>query len=126
MTEESILRLPSVSEGCLCSRGMTVTVQGTQNNPRLKALGWELQEQMVGTSLVVQWLGIQLPMQGTQVQSLVWEDATCYGATKPVHDNTGPACLQPVLYNKRSHCNRNLGMASKSRPSSLELEKACV
>ena len=25
-----------------------------------------------GTSLVVQWLGIRLPMQGTQVQSLVW------------------------------------------------------
>ena len=63
---------------------------------------------------------------GAQVQSLVWEDATCYGATKLVHNNTGPACLQPMLYNKRSHCNRNLGMASKSRRSSLELEKACV
>ena len=27
-------------------------------------------------SLVVQWLRIHLPMQGTQVQSLVWEDPT--------------------------------------------------
>ena len=41
----------------------------------------------IGTSLVVQWLEIRLPRQGTQVQSLVWEDATCHGATKPVHHN---------------------------------------
>ena len=33
--------------------------------------------------LVVQWLRICLPMQGTCVQSLVWEDSTCQGAAKP-------------------------------------------
>ena len=38
-------------------------------------------------SLVVQWLRICLPMQGTQVQALVQEDPTCLGATKPVHHN---------------------------------------
>ena len=37
------------------------------------------------TSLVVQWLRIHLPMQGTRVQSLVQEDATCFWATKPMH-----------------------------------------
>ena len=31
----------------------------------------------VGTSLVVQWLRICPPMQGTQVRSLVWDDPTC-------------------------------------------------
>ena len=36
-----------------------------------------------GTSLVVQWLRILLPMQGTQVQSLV-QDPTCHGASKTV------------------------------------------
>ena len=36
-------------------------------------------------SLVVWWLRIHLLMQGTQVRSLVWEDPTCLGATKPVH-----------------------------------------
>ena len=41
----------------------------------------------LGTSLVVQWLRIHLPMQGTQVRSLVQEDPTCCGATKPVHHN---------------------------------------
>ena len=40
-----------------------------------------------GTPLVAQWLRIRLPMQGTRVQSLVREDPTCRGATKPVHHN---------------------------------------
>ena len=30
-------------------------------------------------------LRICLPMQGMHVQSLVWEDPTCHGATKPVY-----------------------------------------
>ena len=34
-----------------------------------------------GTSLVVQWTRIHLPMQGTQVQSLVQENSTCHRAT---------------------------------------------
>ena len=78
-----------------------------------------------GTSLVVQWLRICLPMQGTQVWALVREDPTCHGATKPVRHNyqacaleptshnywpclpqlLKPVCLEPVLRNKRSHHN---------------------
>ena len=38
-------------------------------------------------SLVVQWLRIRLPMQGTRVRALVREDPTCRGATKLVHHN---------------------------------------
>ena len=76
-------------------------------------------------SLVAQWLRICLTMQGTQVRALVREDPTCRGATKPVHHNCWacvlepashnywahvpqllkPARLEPVLRNKRSHCN---------------------
>ena len=33
-------------------------------------------------SLVIQWIRIHLPMKGTQVQSLVWKDSRCQGATK--------------------------------------------
>ena len=40
-----------------------------------------------GTSLLAQWLRIRLPMQGTRVQALVWEDPTCLGAKKPVCHN---------------------------------------
>ena len=39
------------------------------------------------TSLLVQWLRICLPMQGTQIQSLIRQDPTCCGATKLVHHN---------------------------------------
>ena len=65
----------------------------------------------VGTSLVVQWLGICLAMQRTQVLSLGWEDSTCHGATKPachsywvcVLQPRKPTSLEPVLCNKKSH-----------------------
>ena len=42
---------------------------------------------MLGASLVAQCLRVQLPMQGTQALSLVREDPTCHGATKPVRHN---------------------------------------
>ena len=35
-------------------------------------------------SLVAQWLRVCLPVQGTWVRVLVWEDPTCRGATRPV------------------------------------------
>ena len=38
-------------------------------------------------SLMAQWLRIHLSVQGTWIPSLVWEDHTCCGATKPVHHN---------------------------------------
>ena len=37
--------------------------------------------------LVVQWLRICLPMQGTRVRARVREDPTCRRATKPVRHN---------------------------------------
>ena len=48
-------------------------------------------------SLVVQWLRIHLPMQGTQVWSLqIQEYSTCPGATKPAHDNYWARTLEPM------------------------------
>ena len=40
-----------------------------------------------GTSLVLQWLRIHLPMQGTWVRSLVWEDSTSHRAAEPMNHN---------------------------------------
>ena len=40
-----------------------------------------------GASLVAQSLRICLPMQGTRVRALVWEDPTRRGATRPVSHN---------------------------------------
>ena len=84
-------------------------------------------------SLVVQWLRIRLPMQGTRVRALVREDPTCRRATKPAHHNywacaLGPVChnywahmlqllksvcLEPVLHNKRSHRSEKPGHRNK-------------
>ena len=43
-----------------------------------------LSKQSYKASLVAQWLRIRLPMQGTRVRALVWEDPTCRGATRPL------------------------------------------
>ena len=42
---------------------------------------------ILGASLVAQWLRICLLMQGTWVRALVWEDPTCRGAAGPVSHN---------------------------------------
>ena len=46
----------------------------------LKQLEKEQKSPEVGTSLVVQWLKICLPMQVTRVRALVWENPKCHGA----------------------------------------------
>ena len=101
-----------------------------------------------GTSLVAQWLRIHLPMQGTWVRSLVWEDPTCCGATKPLCHNywacaleptshnywacaleptshnywactpqlLKPMRLEPMLSNKRSHCNEKPAYRNEEQP----------
>ena len=38
-------------------------------------------------SLVAQWLRICLPMQGTRIRALVWEDPTCRRTAGPVSHN---------------------------------------
>ena len=75
---------------------------------------WAWSKVSLGASLVAQWLRIRLPMQGTQVHSLVREDPTGCGATKPMCHN----------YWSPSAAMRNLCNATKSSPRSLQLEKA--
>ena len=50
--------------------------------------------------MVVQWLRIHLPMQGTRVPSLVREEPRCFRTTKP-----GATTTEPVVLNERSLCN---------------------
>ena len=86
-----------------------------------------------GTSLVAQRLRIRLPMQGTRVRALVWEDPTYRGATRPVRHNYWAYALEPVLRSKRSHCNEKpVNRKEKSMhrnedwPRSLQLESAAT
>ena len=53
----------------------------------LKLIYHPLKLMLPGTSLAVQWLRIGLPMQGTWVRSLVWEDSTCHRTIKPTSHN---------------------------------------
>ena len=84
-----------------------------------------------GASLVIkwffQWLRAHLSMQWTQVWSLVQEDPTWYGTTKPI------CCyywslhtLEPELCNKRSHHNEKSTHCNEDYCCLLQLEKACV
>ena len=45
-------------------------------------------------SLAAQWIRVCLPVQGTWVRSLVWEDSTCHRATKPVYATTTEPSLK--------------------------------
>ena len=72
---------------------------------------------------MVQWIRLHLPIPGTWVQSLVWEDSICYGATKPVphnrrsHPNDNP-----------THCNEEEPLLTTARESPLATTKirACL
>ena len=85
-------------------------------------------------------------MQGTWVRSLVREDPTCRGATKPVRHNYGayalepashnywarapqllkPACLEPMLRNEKPSQWEAHALQRRVPPRLLQLEKARV
>ena len=54
---------------------------------QMEVVEWKIQKLKIGTSLVVQWLGICLPLQGKQVRFLVWEDSESLRATGPMYPN---------------------------------------
>ena len=57
----------------------------------------------LGTSLVVQCLGVHLPIKGAGVPFLVREDPACHGATKPCSTATEANTLEHMLSIQRSH-----------------------
>jgi len=78
-----------------------------------------------------------LPMQETQVRSLVLEDPTGCGAAKALVPQLlslcsraweppplRPTALEPKLRNKRNHCNETSVHHNYSRPHSPQPEKS--
>ena len=53
----------------------------------------------IWTTLVVQWLGVHIPLQGTQVQSLVCKDSTHRNSKISVPQLPNQSTLEPVLGN---------------------------
>ena len=76
-----------------------------------------------GTSRVAYWMGVCLPMQKTQVQTLVQEDPTCLRATKPTTTELpcpricAPQQLKPPQ-------GGALTLQWRVAPNSLQLEEA--
>ena len=123
----------------MCSPGRNTLISSLILKWSLSCPGphFALQGYFPSTSLVVQWIGICLPMQGTRVQSLVLGDSTWHGATNPVHHDDWvcalepeshsywphvlqllkTTCLEPVLRNKRSHPNEKPTHHNQEWPS---------
>ena len=73
---------------------------------------WRATVVKVGTSLVLQWILI-ICQQGTWPLSVIWEDATCDEATKPLHHSYwhSRACVN----GKRSHYSEKSACTVKQR-----------
>ena len=73
----------------------SITLKYSKNQPSKSWVNW--------TSLVVQWLRTHLPTQGTQVPSLVGEDSTRQGATKPMNCSYRVCTLELTNHNYGAH-----------------------
>ena len=111
--EGCVPELCSAKCGCRTIRISKVILKSFKNN-------------CAGTSLVVQWLRIRLPMQGTRVRALVREDPTCRGATKPVSHNYWACALEPASHNYWAREPQLLSLCSRAlepqllKPARLE------
>ena len=86
-TEACIIKVRIVSYGDSFSWKYPMSVQNGSQNQLLEGRVAEALKHLLCTSLVVQRIKIHLPMQGTQVQSLIQEDPTCRRATKSICHN---------------------------------------
>ena len=82
-------------------------------------------------SLVVHWMGIHLPMQGTWVWSLVWEDSTWRGQLKPMCHNYWahvPQLLSPCAGTTEACASRARALQQEKPPwckaHALQLENS--
>ena len=81
------------------------------------------------TSLVVQWLRIPLPMQGTWVWFLAQEESTCCGQFGPCATGACSRTLEQQLLRPSTTtteaCALQQEVTTENSPCSLQLEKAC-
>ena len=88
-----------------------------QINPEFLGVGsGYVLKSSLGASLVAQWLRIHLPMQGTQVWTVVREDPTCHGATKPMRHNYWACALEPISHNYWAHVPRVHALQQENPP----------
>ena len=107
------------------SAGVDRGITGQKASSTFQVFWTSLKNKSKGASLVAQWLRVCLPMQGTRVRALVWEDPTCRGAAGPVSHNYW-ACASWSLCSATREATivRGLRIAMKSGPRLPQLEKA--
>ena len=83
-TEACIIKGRIVGDGDCLSWKYPMSLQNGPQNQLLVRRVAEAFKHLLCTLLVVQRIRLHLPMQGTQVQSLIQEDPTCRRATEPM------------------------------------------
>ena len=78
---QGLFWLPLPGCPCMLCRCVRPHDSRYRPTPASEGRGSELQGR---ASLVTKWLRVRLPMQGTRVRALGWEDPTCRGAAGPV------------------------------------------
>ena len=76
------------------------------------------------TFLMVQWLRIPLPMEGTQIWFLVQEDSTCHGGTKLMCQLFSPCFRIHALQQEKPQQWEDRTQQSSHKP--LQLAKVCM
>ena len=104
----SFIRLLEVGQGCQRKKNWTWEFRYVIDNYCCRTNYPQIQQfkNTSSTSLVVQWLRIHLPMQGTQIWSLVEEDSICHGAAKPAAATTEARGPYSLCCNKRHHSEK--------------------
>ena len=81
---------------------------------------WIKKNKTTRTSLVIQWLRIRLPTQGTRVRSLVQEDSTCLWAPRPMCHNDcnhwSLSAQEPTLWTRGATALRSPHSATGEQP----------
>ena len=110
----------------LNNQEITEKIRGNQKIPRDKWQWNHDDPKPMGcrASLVAQWLGVCLPMQGTWVRALVWEDPTCRGTTRPVSHNYWACASGACARQREAAIARGPHTTMKSGPRLPQLEKA--
>ena len=72
------------------------------------------------TSLVGQWIRICLSVQQTQVWSLVWEDPTCHGVTKPGATTTETCSYSLCSTTREAHARQLENAHVKATPGAAK------
>lgn len=90
----------SSKESCFIQGSTACDQHGAWHN---RCSRYIFKKHFTGMSLVDEWLRTHLPVLGTRVQPLVWEDPPGRGAIESVcHSYWSPRALEPACCNQRS------------------------